>query len=506
MPRRPMVGIAIAVSAGMLFASLQVAPPALLFFMAAFCLLLAFALNRSTCSTYLVYTTVALTAACRFSTALPGVAADSVNRMPLADNQQVNLIGRVSDFPRFYAHASRHTGLLICPLRLNSIGTSNDWKRVSGAVDLKIHAASPDLLLKPGDKLKLTGKIEQNRFPGRNIFSVNLREQDLQMTQPKIAWSPVVWGRAWRDSVAPRLEKGLAGLPLQESVLKALVLGYRKEMPPETMDIFRRTGSLHIFAISGLHVGIVGILLIAVLKTLGIPRDKFGIFLIPLLGFYVISTGMKSSAVRALLMAAVFILAPLLRRKPDIPTSVSLAAILILIFQPLEILSAGFIFSFTVVAFLVMAFSVIPEHWIKGPWIRSYSVSLVITSIAAGLASIPLAALFFGTFSPIAFIGNLIVVPLTFCIVLCGWLSILLPIASEIFNHAAVVFIDLLLGSVQGLDRIPGSSWAVEPPPLLAVLLWYVCLTALLIGCTQSRQRLMAAGGLVCALLLAVLG
>ncbi|MDF7806776.1 ComEC/Rec2 family competence protein [Pontiellaceae bacterium B12219] len=501
-----MVGIALAVSAGMLFASLQLIPPTLLFFMAAFCLLLAFALNHFVCSSYLVYSTVALTAACRFWIALPDIAVDSINRMPLTDHQRVNLIGRVNGFPRFYAHVSRDTGLLICPLNLKSIGTSNDWKRVRGAVDLKIHAASPDLVLKPGDTLQLTGTLERNRFPGRNMFSVNLRERDLQITPPKITWSPIVWGRAWRDSVAPRLGKGLDGLPVQETVLKALVLGYRKEMPPEITDVFRRTGSLHIFAISGLHVGIVGILLIVVLKTLGIPRDKFGVFLIPLLGFYVVSTGMKSSAVRALLMAAVFILAPLLRRKPDIPTSVSFAAILILFFQPLEILSAGFIFSFTVVAFLVMAFSVVPEQWVKGPWIRSYSVSLVITSVAAGLASIPLAALFFGIFSPIAFVGNLIVVPLTFCIVLCGWLSILLPIASEIFNHAAVVFIDLLLGSVQGLDRIPGSCWAVEPPPLLAVLLWYVCLTALLVGCTQARQRWMAAGGLGCAMLLALLG
>jgi ComEC/Rec2-related protein len=506
MPRRPMVGIAIAVSLGMLFASLQIASPQLLFFLATFSLLTAFALQCSSCSSHLIYLTIALTAACRFWVALPDIAADSINRMPLPENLHVSLIGRVSGFPDYYSRNSKATGLLICPLSLSSIQISNDWKRVSGNMDLKVYSASSDLILKPGDKVRLTGTIERNRFPGRNSYAVKLYEKELKITQSNSAGSPVVWGRAWRDSVAPRLEAGLDGLPLQESVLKALVLGYRKELPPEITAMFKRTGSLHIFAISGLHVGIVGILLMLVLKALGIPRDKFGLFLIPLLAFYVISTGMKSSAVRALLMAAVFILAPLLRRKPDIPTSVSLAAVLILLFQPLEILSAGFIFSFTVVAFLVMAFSVVPEHWIKGPWLRSYSVSLVITSIAAGLASIPLAALFFGTFSPIGFIGNLIVVPLTFCIVLCGWLSILLPIASEIFNYAAVVFIDLLLGSVQALDRIPGSSWVVEPPPLMAVLLWYTCLTALLVGCTQTKQRLMAAGGLVCALLLAVIG
>lgn len=295
-------------------------------------------------------------------------------------------------------------------------------------------------------------------------------------------------------------------LPLQEAVLKALVLGYRKEMPGEIMNVFRRTGTLHIFAISGLHVGIVGFLLVLVLKTLGVPRDKFGVLLIPLLAFYVISTGMKSSAIRALLMASVFMLAPLFRRKPDIPSSVSIAATLLLIFQPLEILSVGFIYSFTVVAFLVMVFSAVPKGWIRGPWIKVYPVSLVVTSIAAGLASVPLTALYFGMFSPVALIGNLIVVPLTFCIVLCGWLSILLPILSEIFNLAAAVFIDLLLGGVQWIDRIPGSSFTVEPPPLLAVLLWYANLIALFTYCSKSKQRQWAVSGALFAVLLAVLG
>uniref|UniRef100_UPI00356B368F ComEC/Rec2 family competence protein n=1 Tax=Pontiella sp. TaxID=2837462 RepID=UPI00356B368F len=312
-------------------------------------------------------------------------------------------------------------------------------------------------------------------------------------------------GRAWREAAAARLEVDIETLPLQQAVLKALVLGYRKEMPQETIAKFRRTGSVHIFAISGLHVGIVGLLLMLVLKTVGIPRDWLGIWLIPLLLVYVVSTGMKSSALRALAMAAVFLLAPRFRRKPDIPSSVALAATLLLLASPFELMSAGFVFSFTVVIFIVMVYTKVPKRWLQGPWLWSYAKSLAVTSAAAGLASVPVAALYFGTFAPVAMLGNLVVVPLTFCIVLSGWLSILLPVASGIFNHAAVVFINLLLISVDGMDRIPGSCWNVRPPPLIAVFLWYASFVYLFAHASRNRQRWAAAVCAACAIALAFL-
>ncbi|MDF7799534.1 ComEC/Rec2 family competence protein [Pontiellaceae bacterium B1224] len=486
-------------------ASTQILSPSLLFFLAIFCVALAFLFIHSAKSTHLVFMAVALTAGCRFLIAQPDLASDSLNRLEVPEGTEIQLTGRVSGFPEFHAYDSGVLGLWIVPLKVESVSFSNDWKTASGKIDVKLNAAPPMIDLKYEDVIEVTGTLQQNYFPGRNAHFINTRVSGVQLLKSSGIGSPIAWGRAWRDSVAPRLETGLDTYPLQEQVLKALVLGYRKEMPSEVTDVFRRTGALHIFAISGLHVGIVGLLLALVLKTFGMPRDKFGLLLIPLLSLYVISTGMKPSAIRALLMAAVFILAPLFRRKPDIPTSVAFAAVVLLVFQPLEILSAGFIFSFTVVAFLVMVYSSVPKHWTRGSWIWVYTKSLLITSVAAGLASIPLAALFFGTFAPIAFIGNIIVVPLTFCIVLCGWLSILLPIAAGIFNAAAVVFIDLLLGSVQWLDRLPGSSWRVEPPSLFAVVLWYASLIALFTICSRPRQRLLALGSAAFAMVLALL-
>ncbi|MEI6891281.1 MAG: ComEC/Rec2 family competence protein [Pontiella sp.] len=478
----------------------------LIFLLALFSVVSSFIFFKKRVALLLVYVSILLAAACRFEIALPGIRPDSITVTGISEGQELELSGVVNDFPEFFSFGYGTRGAWGFTLNIQSILNSNVWKSASGKVDVRVASESSLFSINKDDEIVLSGLIDRNRFPSKNIYQVRVQESDVEVMGSGGAWSLVKWGRAWRDLVALHLEKGLDDYSIQESVLKALVLGDRKAVPADLMNVFRRTGSFHIFAISGLHVGIVGFFLVLILKTLCIPRDKFGILLIPLLTFYVISTGMKASAVRALLMATIFLLAPLLRRKPDIPSSVALAAALILIFRPLEILSVGFIFSFSVVAFLVMVFSSVPKEWVRGPWIKVYPTSLLITTFAAGLASIPLAALFFGLFSPIALVGNLIVVPLTFCIVLCGWLSILLPMLSQIFNQAAVLFIDFLLDSVQWLDRIPGSSYAVEPPPLLAVLIWYACLISFFTHCSKPKQRYQALAGALGAVGLALWG
>ena len=105
-------------------------------------------------------------------------------------------------------------------------------------------------------------------------------------------YSPVVRGQRLREAAAQTLSNGIGKHPGQLAVYKALLLGYRKAIPPEIHQRFKRTGTLHIFAISGLHVGIVGLLITVVLKTIGIPRDRWGLLLLPLLLGYVMDTGM----------------------------------------------------------------------------------------------------------------------------------------------------------------------------------------------------------------------
>jgi len=421
--------------------------------------------------------------------------------------------------------------------------SSNPWKKYRGRIQVRVTGTPPGESFWQGERIRFSGTLRKRDFPGGDpvelvvsapaaapqpqlIFTTEARSTiiisaslcplaqrvvkknccakgiepsgkessgwDILSGPPR--FSPVIWGQRLREAAAQTLSNGIESHSAQRAVYKALLLGYRKAIPPEIHQRFKRTGTLHIFAISGLHVGIVGLLITIVLKTIGIPRDRWGLWLLPLLLAYVVATGMKSSALRALAMAAVYFLSPLFRRKPDVPVSIAFAVLLLLFFKPLEIRSAGFIFSFTVVSFIVMVFAGVPKGfvfhgagWVRA--IRAYVASLGITSVAAFIASVPVTALFFGSFATVSLFANLIVVPLTFCIVLSGWLSIILPVASEIFNHAALVFINGLLGTAGALAGLPGAHVHMPPPPLTALLFWYCGWIHLFVHARTARQR-----------------
>jgi len=382
------------------------------------------------------------------------------------------------------------------------------WLTHRGRIQVRVTGAPSGEPFRQGGRICFTGTLRKRGFPGNETIDLVVPADGSAKKNPSIQYpvssfetlsgpprfSPLIWGQRLRESAARTLSNGIENHMSQLAVYKALLLGYRKAIPPEIHQRFKRTGTLHIFAISGLHVGIVGMLITVVLKSLGLPRDRWGLLLLPLLLGYVVATGMKSSALRALAMAAVYFLSPLFRRKPDVPVSIAFAAILLLFCKPLEILSAGFIYSFTVVSFIVMLFATVPKAFIfRGAgWlraVRAYVASLGVTSIAASIGSIPVTALFFGSFTPVSLVGNLIVVPLTFCIVLSGWLSILVPATSGIFNYAALVFINGLLGTVGYLSSPPGAFLQVPPPPLTALLFWYSGWIYLFAHARTARQR-----------------
>jgi ComEC/Rec2-related protein len=483
----------------MLLAATGIFSFGVLLFAASFFLILTAVFRRTKTSTILAFCCIVLVSSVRFILSASPLSEVEINRiLPELPLENVQLTGRIAGPAEYYAYRSGLRGSWVMPVKCEGIKTTNTWVRRRGTLQVRIADAAPDLNFRRGELMWFSGALQKHDYPGGEPIVLEVwGSSSLKTLSQPSHFSPVIWGHQLRERAARTLSNGIENHPDQLAVFKALVLGYRKAIPAEIHAHFSHTGTLHIFAISGLHVGIIGLLIIIVLKTIGISRAWWGVWLLPLLLVFVCSTGMKSSALRALTMAAVYFLAPLFRRKPDVPNAVALAAILLLWWQPMEILSGGFIFSFTVVSFLVMVFSGIPRKIISAgngifrP-VRTYLASLVITSIAAFIASAPLTALFFGSFSPVSLFGNLIVVPLTFCIVLCGWLSILIPVAAGTFNHSAIVFINALLGTVGKLAEWPGAYWQVPVPSLLAVLFWYIGWIYLFTHARSAHQRSVA--------------
>lgn len=320
-------------------------------------------------------------------------------------------------------------------------------------------------------------------------------------------WFPEMCHRA-RRAAADLLSLGIEEEHTVVGLLRALLLGYRRDLTEEVHDAFAVTGTLHIFAISGLHVGLVAGLIIFVLGAFRVSRVYWIAFLGPLLWAYTVSTGAKPSAVRACIMACVYWLAPLLRRKPDSFTALATAALLILVVAPNQLFEVGFILSFTVVSGLLVIYPLLKKNvadaFRTDPLrveperlpirvARSfgrYVGSLLALSLAAWLASAPLMAYYFGRLAPIALLGNVLVIPLAFLIVLAGALSLVLGACVNFFavtfNHANVVLASALVHGIRAMSRVPGGSVRVASPPVWAVVAWYALLGVL---CALAYRR-----------------
>lgn len=306
------------------------------------------------------------------------------------------------------------------------------------------------------------------------------------------------------------LAKGIEDHPAQIAILNSLILGFRSQVSREAYQDFARTGTLHIFAISGSHVVVLAAIIIFVLSTFKIRRTYWILILGPLLTYYTVMTGLQASAIRACIMAIIFWLAPLLKRKPDLYASLALAAVLILAFDPDNLYNVGCILSFVAVLGLVMLYPVTyhpftlyfqadplklePEsrtvQFLRRSW---KEVGLLIsTSTAAWLTTVPLTAYYFGLFSPIALIGNLVAIPLSSLIIVTGCLSIFCGACSEmlasIFNHANLVFVSLLTGFMRFLASIPYGWMETEPPSGWYILAFYAML-ALTVYRFRSKTR-----------------
>ena len=212
--------------------------------------------------------------------------------------------------------------------------------------------------------------------------------------------------------------------PINSDVLSAIILGERQNFPERLRQAFVQTGTAHIIAISGFNVGIVAFLILIFLKTMRIKRKVRYMIMLPILVMHMLAVGASSSVVRATLMALIVLIAYLIDREPHIINSLSLAALFILGYNPLQIFDIGFQLSFvSVLGIVILSPRIINLFRIKQKInilpraiLNSFSVSL-----SAWLATFGFVAYYFRIISPVTVLANLIIVPLASLAIILGF-------------------------------------------------------------------------------------
>ncbi|NLE66192.1 MAG: DUF4131 domain-containing protein [Lentisphaerae bacterium] len=329
---------------------------------------------------------------------------------------------------------------------------------------------------------------------------------------------------AGRARCARSLETGLENAPGTAGLLKALLLGYRQELPSKTREAFVVTGTYHVFAISGQHVMILAFLAIFLLQTYGVSRVRWILYLAPLIAVFTLATGMSASAVRGCIMALAAFAGPFLHRRPDMPSAMALAAIVILLCDPLQLVNRGFILSFAAVAGLIvitpplsraLARRLAVEPFVppaRPPWqarlaraCALYLGQLLAAGWAAWLAVAPLCAAWFNLVSPIGMLANLLVVPAITAVMIAGCAALLAgaihPALSLPFNLLNRGLVSATTAALSGLADIPLGYFYVQAPTPLFIATWFCSIAAWRL--LRGRSRLWLAGPALLALLLA---
>src|SRR5436309_2421676 len=353
-----------------------------------------------------------------------------------------------------------------------------------------------------GDELKLFGiaeVIESPRNPGEFDMRSYLARHDVRRmlfvryTEDgtlirRGGGNPILRlaqkSRAWMQNA---LCRGLENAPEVQDFLSGIVLGLRRQTPEDIEEPFQQTGTLHLFAVAGLHVGIVAALLCMLPTVARLSRTSAAAFIIPLLLFYAVVTGLHISSVRAAVMSSVLLGGFFFDRKVFVLNSLAAAAFFLLCWDPNELFSTGFQLSFAVVGAIVLFADpffgflqrwvagdpFLPRSLLRGPrrWIHAgyeWLCQGASVSLAAWIGSLPLILWYFHLVTPISLFANLVVVPIAFFVLAIALLSLLstplLPWLGVVFNNANWALATLVIGIVQLFAQIPGGHFYVGPP------------------------------------------
>ena len=275
------------------------------------------------------------------------------------------------------------------------------------------------------------------------------------------------------------------------ALLQSMVLGMRENLDEDTKEFYQRNGIAHLLAISGLHISLVGMGLYQILKKASGVCVLPGIISVAFLWAYGWMTGASISAMRAVIMCSLAILADLIGRTYDMLTAIGAAALILMSVNPLSAKQSAFLLSFGAV-FAIALFQQVWKLYLSKT--KKFSQA-VCTSLSVLYFTCPLQLCFFYAYPLYSFILNLLVIPLMSIVMICGIACgltglIFLPIARicGFFCHWILSLYDL---AGQRCLSLPGSVLTLGAPAIWKVVLYYGILSVGLywIYCEKRRKK-----------------
>jgi len=301
-----------------------------------------------------------------------------------------------------------------------------DSKKTTGHVLLNIEKDSTSLLFHTGDLVFLKNKFQDiksslnpHQFNYKHYLKKQGINQQVYITHQEILLldeSKVSLLR-FIDAFRVKIQKSLRRYHFTDdelAVMNALLLGQRQEISKQLSDNYSKAGAIHILAVSGLHVGVILLILSLILKPL--ERVNNGkliklVLVILSLWFFAILAGLSASVIRAVTMFSAIALGQFFNKRNAVEHSLIFSMFIILLWKPLFLFDVGFQLSYTAVFGIIWIQPVLYQLWKPNFFIVDKGWQLITVSVAAQLGVLPISLFYFHQFPALFFISNLIIIP-----------------------------------------------------------------------------------------------
>ncbi|MDB5201998.1 MAG: ComEC/Rec2-related protein [Ferruginibacter sp.] len=290
---------------------------------------------------------------------------------------------------------------------------------------------------------------------------------------------------AARAAIVSSLQKYLPADKKISGLAEALLIGYKQDLDPELVRAYSNTGVVHIIAISGLHLGLIYMLLLWIFTRLpGIKKSKLGraFLILGCLWLFALLTGASASVLRSAVMFTCIVIGKNFFRETSVYNSLAASAFVLLCYNPYFLWDVGFQLSYLAVVGIVWLQRPIYRCWYcKHGWIRKIWEMAAVT-IAAQIVSFPICIFYFHQFPNLFLLTNLLAVPLSTLILFAEILLLLLcwnPLLASLAGKGTALLIQLMNGIIETFDRVPFAvTDAIYASVITTFLLYMVIFSA----------------------------
>lgn len=349
--------------------------------------------------------------------------------------------------------------------------------------------------LKPGDglilkKALLVEDFSENTLTGyqvylrgkgiKNILKVDAKDIIIKNSN---SWNLAKGSYKTKKYIEDFFDESLQSV--QSSLIKSIAFGNQGYLDKDSLSLFSITGTAHIIAVSGLHVGVLVLIIHCVLKKLNMGKNQVLLTTMIILFLYAYMVGFPVSIIRANWMYYLYVGGYFLERRYDAINSLMLMAFVLLLYNPFTLFSVSFQLSFAATLSILLFYPILKGYLKILP--KSLQ-SLLGVTIAAQLGTIPIMIYHFGQVSIVSPLANIFIVPTLVPLLSMGFFSVITSVFSRNLGYAINFITNGLLTYIYRAIEIC-SKWKFANKEIKDINYFYIILYYLILFITYFILR-----------------